>query len=133
MQFNNNPQSTKSYDFVREHNDAVNRIDFIEPKAQIKADYEPGTVTTVTQHDGSIMRLFKLDPAFDPHDRAKAMGFLRERHAAGEVVTGLLYLDEEPDDIHHHLNTVAAPLNRLGEKELCPGSAILADINDEYR
>jgi 2-oxoglutarate ferredoxin oxidoreductase subunit beta len=133
VQFNNNPQSTKSYEFVREHNEAVNRLDFIEPRAEITADYEPGTVTTVTQHDGSILRLSKLDPAYDPHDKARAMGYLQERHAAGEVVTGLLYIEENPGDLHHHLNTVDVPLNGLGERELCPGSAKLAAFNDEYR
>jgi 2-oxoglutarate ferredoxin oxidoreductase subunit beta len=133
VQFNNNPQSTKSYDFVREHNDAVNRIDFIEPKAQITADYEPGTVTTITQHDGSIMTLSKIDRDYDPRDRAKAMAYLQERHAKGEVVTGLLYFEETAEDLHQHLATVAAPLNALNAKELCPGSAKLAEINDEYR
>jgi 2-oxoglutarate ferredoxin oxidoreductase subunit beta len=133
VQFNNNPQSTKSYDFVREHNDAVNRIDFIEPKAQIPADYEPGTVTTITQHDGSIMTLSKIDRDYDPRDRAKAMAYLQERHAKGEVVTGLLYFEETAEDLHQHLATVAAPLNALNAKELCPGSAKLAEINDEYR
>jgi 2-oxoglutarate ferredoxin oxidoreductase subunit beta len=133
VQFNNNPQSTKSYDFVREHNDAVNMIDFIVPRAEIKADYEPGTVTEVKQHDGSVLRLNKLDPAYDPHDRSKAMAYLQERHAHGEVVTGLLYIEENADDLHHHLNTVKTPLNKLNEKALCPGSAKLAALNDEYR
>ena len=133
VQFNNNPQSTKSYEFVREHNDAVNRIDFMIPRDEIKVDYEPGSVTTITQHDGSILKLSKIDPAYDPHDKAKAMAYLQERHARGEVVTGLLYLEDDAEDIHRHLNTVATPLNRLGEKELCPGSAKLAAVNDEYR
>ncbi|MBS0275964.1 MAG: 2-oxoacid:ferredoxin oxidoreductase subunit beta [Proteobacteria bacterium] len=133
VQFNNNPQSTKSYDFVREHNDAVNMIDFIVPRAEIRADYEPGTITEVKQHDGSILRLNKLDPAYDPHDRAKAMAYLQERHAHGEVVTGLLYIEENADDLHHHLNTAKTPLNKLGEKALCPGSAKLAALNEEYR
>jgi 2-oxoglutarate ferredoxin oxidoreductase subunit beta len=133
VQFNNTPQSTKSYDFVREHNDAVNMIDFIVPRAEIKADYEPGTVTEVKQHDGSVLRLNKLDPSYDPHNRAKAMAYLQERHAAGEVVTGLLYIEEDADDLHHHLNTAKTPLNQLGEKALCPGSAKLAALNEEYR
>ncbi|HKD21320.1 MAG TPA: 2-oxoacid:ferredoxin oxidoreductase subunit beta [Rhizomicrobium sp.] len=133
VQFNNNPQSTKSYEFVREHNDAVNRLDFMVPRAEIKADYEPGTVTTIVQHDGSVLKLSKIDPDYDPHDKAKAMAYLQERHARGEVVTGLLYIEENPGDIHHHLNTVERPLNTLNEKDLCPGSAKLAEINDEYR
>src|SRR6187401_2351334 len=51
--FNNHPGSTKSYDYVREHNEAVNFLDFISPREEITADYEPGSVTTITQHDGS--------------------------------------------------------------------------------
>jgi len=133
VQFNNSPDSTKSYDFVREHNEAVNRIDFIVPRAEIKVDYAPGTVEEVTQHDGSVIRLSKLAAEYDPHDRVKAMTYLQERHAAGEVVTGLLYLEKEPQDLHAHLNTTATPLNALGEKDLCPGAGKLAAINDEYR
>jgi 2-oxoglutarate ferredoxin oxidoreductase subunit beta len=133
VQFNNNPDSTKSYDFVREHNEAVNRIDFVVPRAEITVDYAPGSVETVRQHDGSLIRLAKLDPDYDPHDRADAMAFLQERAAAGEVVTGLLYIDNEPKDLHAHLNTVAAPLNALGEADLCPGSKALDAINAGYR
>src|SRR4030095_9702445 len=58
--FNNHPGSTKSFDYVREHNEAVNAIEFIEGKAEIKADYEPGTATLVRQHDGSYLKLRKL-------------------------------------------------------------------------
>jgi 2-oxoglutarate ferredoxin oxidoreductase subunit beta len=133
VQFNNSPDSTKSYDFVREHNDAVNRIDFIVPREEIRVDYEPGTVETVRQHDGSLIRLSKLREDYDPHDRAGAMAYLQERAKAGEVVTGLLYIDNEPKDLHAHLNTVTAPLNALGETELCPGSKALDAINAGYR
>ncbi len=133
VQFNNNPASTKSYDFVREHNEAVNRLDFIEPRAQITVDYEPGTVEIVTQHDGSQLKLSKLHGSYDARDRVAAMTYLQEHHAKGEVVTGLLYLDPEPEDLHAHLNTIATPLNTLGEKELCPGAKKLADVNESYR
>jgi len=133
VQFNNNPASTKSYDFVREHNDAVNRIDFIVPREEIRVDFAPGTVTTVTQHDGSVLRLAKLHPDYDPHDRAAAMAYLQHHAAQGNVVTGLLYIEEEAQDIHAHLNTVTTPLNALGEKDLCPGSRALEALNEDYR
>jgi 2-oxoglutarate ferredoxin oxidoreductase subunit beta len=133
VQFNNNPQSTKSYDFVREHNDAVNRIDFMVPRAPISVDFEPGTVTTVTQHDGSVLRLAKLHPDYDPHDRAGAMAYLQHHAAQGNVVTGLLYIENDAQDIHEHLKTVKAPLNSLVEKDLCPGSKAMDAINDDYR
>jgi len=118
---------------VREHNEAVNRLDFITPRETISVDYAPGTVETVTQHDGSVLKLAKLRADYDPHDRIAALSYLQARHAAGEIVTGLLFIDPEPEDIHAHLNTVAAPLNRLGETELCPGSAALDKINLSYR
>src|SRR5512145_3358012 len=58
--FNNHPGSTKSYDYVREHNEAVNRLDVMMPREAITADYEPGALTEVVQHDGSVLRLRKL-------------------------------------------------------------------------
>ncbi len=133
VQFNNNPQSTKSYDFVRAHNEAVNRIDVIESKAEITVDYAPGEVVTVHQHDGSLLKLSKLQADYDPRDRAKAMAYLQEHHARGEVVTGLLFLDPEAEDLHAALGTTKLPLNQLGERELCPGSKALAAVNDSYR
>src|SRR6202008_4288750 len=51
--FNNHPGSTKCFDFVRAHNEAVTRLDFMTPREEITVDYEPGTVETVTLHDGS--------------------------------------------------------------------------------
>jgi 2-oxoglutarate ferredoxin oxidoreductase subunit beta len=125
--------STKSFDYVREHNEAVNRLDMITPRETINVDYEPGTVETVTQHDGSVLKLAKLHADYDPHDRIAALRYLQERHAAGEVVTGLLFIDPEPEDIHAHLKTVATPLNKLHEGELCPGAAVLENINLSYR
>ena len=37
------------------------------------------------------------------------------------------------EDMHTHLKTVTTPLNRLGEEDLCPGSAALAEVNAGYR
>jgi 2-oxoglutarate ferredoxin oxidoreductase subunit beta len=131
--FNNHPGSTKSFDYVREHNEAVNRLDIMPPRAEITADYAPGTMETVAQHDGSILHLRKLAANYDPHDRIAAMTYLQQRQAAGEVVTGLLYVDPEPVDLHAGLNTVAAPMNALGERELCPGAGALAKVNAALR
>ena len=131
--FNNHPGSTKSYDYVREHNEAVNRLDFITGREEITTEYAPGTVVTVTQHDGSMLRLRKLHPEYDPTDRLKAMDYIQQRHAKGEVVTGLLYVDPNSSDLHEHLNTVETPLNRLSERDLCPGSVALEKINASLR
>jgi len=131
--FNNHEGSTKSFDFVREHNEAVNRLDVIMGRAEITADYAPGTVETVTQHDGSVLRLRKLAADYDPTDRVAAMTYLQERHAAGEIITGLLYVDPDSRDLHDHLDTVAQPLNALGEAALCPGAAALDKLNASLR
>ncbi len=131
--FNNHPGSTKSFDHVREHNHSVNRLDVIEAREEITTDYAPGTATDVTQHDGSVLRLFKLEDAYDPGDRLAALAYLQSRQAAGEVVTGLLYVDGQAEDLHGRLGTVETPLNRLGEAELCPGGAEIDAINARLR
>jgi 2-oxoglutarate ferredoxin oxidoreductase subunit beta len=131
--FNNHAGSTKSFDFVRAHNEAVNRLDYMDPREPITVDYAPGTVSEVTLHDGSMLRLAKLHPEYDPHDRIGAMTYMQSRAAAGELVTGLIYMDPKPKDMHAMLNTVDSPLNRLSEKELCPGSAALEKINASLR
>src|SRR5438034_2637977 len=58
--FNNHAGSTKSFDYVREHNEAVNRLDFITGRAPITITHEPGTVEVVEQHDGSKLVLKKV-------------------------------------------------------------------------
>jgi 2-oxoglutarate ferredoxin oxidoreductase subunit beta len=131
--FNNHPGSTKSYDYVREHNEAVNRLDFIEGREEITAHYAPGEVIEVTQHDGSVLRLRKLAADYDPTDRIRVMNYLQERAAAGEIVTGLLYVKPDSRELHDYLETVDTPLNRLGERELCPGSVALERINASLR
>jgi 2-oxoglutarate ferredoxin oxidoreductase subunit beta len=131
--FNNHAGSTKSFDYVREHNEAVNRLDFITGRATIKVDYAPGSVEVVEQHDGTTLALRKIDSEYDVHDRVAAMSFLQDHAAKGQIVTGLLYVAPESEDLHGHLNTVDAPLNTLGERELCPGSAALDKINASLR
>jgi 2-oxoglutarate ferredoxin oxidoreductase subunit beta len=131
--FNNHAGSTKSFDYVREHNEAVNRLDFITGRAPIKVDYAPGSVEMVEQHDGTTLALRKLDAEYDVHDRLAAMTFIQHHAAQGQIVTGLLYVEDEAEDLHGHLNTIEAPLNTLGEKELCPGSAALDKINASLR
>ena len=131
--FNNHAGSTKSFDFVREHNEAVNRLDFMASRMPIEIKYDPGTVEIVEQHDGSKLALRKLDADYDPTDRTAALGFLQHHAAKGQIVTGLLFVEAESEDLHAHLRTVPAPLNTLGETELCPGQAALEKFNASLR
>ncbi|CAB1370714.1 2-oxoacid:ferredoxin oxidoreductase subunit beta [Denitratisoma oestradiolicum] len=131
--FNNHAGSTKSYDYVREHNDALNRLDVFFGRDEITTQYEPGSTVEVAQHDGSILRLHKLHDSYAPTDRLHAMRYLEERKALGEIVTGLLYVDQAPSTLHDHLKTVDVPLNKLGAKVLSPGRSKLEEINASLR
>jgi 2-oxoglutarate ferredoxin oxidoreductase subunit beta len=131
--FNNHDGSTKSFDYVRAHNEAVNRLDVIIGRDQIETAYEPGTAIEVTQHDGTVLHLRKLAAEHDPTDRVSAMNYLQERKAAGEIVTGLIFVDPEPDDMHGHLGTIPGPLNALEDGDLCPGAATLERVNAGLR
>jgi 2-oxoglutarate ferredoxin oxidoreductase subunit beta len=131
--FNNHAGSTKSYDYIREHNEAVNRLDFWPSREAITADYPDGSVIEVVQHDGSVIKLRKLEADYDPSDRINATTHIAQAAAKGEVLTGLLYVNPDSEDLHAHLNTYEAPFNRLGEKDLCPGAGMLEKINAALR
>ncbi len=131
--FNNHPGSHKSFDYVREHNEVVNYLDVIVGREEIAVEYEPGTVEIVHQHDGSLLRLRKIAAEYDVHDRIAAMTWQQQRGAAGEIATGLLYVDPDPEDLHRHLNTVETPFNALGEDTLVPGAAALERLNASLR
>src|SRR5437764_915818 len=131
--FNNHAGSTKSYEYVREHNEAVNRLDFWPSREAITVDYAEGAVIEVPQHDGSVIKLRKLASDYDPSDKVNAITHIARASEKGEVLTGLLYLSPDAEDLHAHLNTHEAPFNKLGEKDLCPGSAMLDKINAALR
>ncbi|MCA0239807.1 MAG: 2-oxoacid:ferredoxin oxidoreductase subunit beta [Proteobacteria bacterium] len=131
--FNNHAGSTRSYDYVRDHNEAVARIDFIDLAAELQAAPAPGEVLELPQADGSTMRLRKLHEGYDATDRRAAMNLVHQLAAEGEIATGLLYVDPQAVDLHAALNTVAKPLNTLGAAELCPGAEALSRINAGLR
>jgi 2-oxoglutarate ferredoxin oxidoreductase subunit beta len=131
--FNNHAGSTKSYDYVRGHNEAVNRIDFIRLADEIQAEPGPGELLTLPQADGSVLRLRKLRDDHDPGDRAAALQHVVAQQARGELLTGLLYVDREAEDLHAMLQTSQTPLNRLDAPALCPGTKALDRINAGLR
>ena len=131
--FNNHPGSTKSYDYVREHNESVNRLDFWPNREAITVDYSAGGVIEVTQHDGSVLKLRKLDQSYNPGDKINAISHIARAAEQGEVLTGLLYIAHDAEDLHAHLNTFPTAFNTLGAKELCPGSGMLERINSGLR
>ena len=131
--FNDHEGSTKSYAYTREHNVEIVTADFIPPAAEITAEYAAGSVRSVAMHDGSVVRLRKVAEDYDPTDRDRAYAHIRERQAAGEVVTGLLYISEESRDLHEQNNTVPAALTTLPHEQLCPGNAELQKLQQRFR
>ena len=129
--FNNHNGSTKSYGYVRSHMESIS--DLIPLHDGIEVDYAPGALEEVAMPDGSSLRLRKLDGSFDPRDRLAAMDVLARKTEQGEIVTGLLYLDDDPSDCHEILDTVETPLAGLDETTLCPGGDQLARINAAFR
>jgi 2-oxoglutarate ferredoxin oxidoreductase subunit beta len=131
--FNNNPGSTKSYEFVREHTEATGTMDFVPMRQEITAQYQPGTSTEVTMHDGSVLHLHKVAEELDPFDRNSAANMLASYREQGKILTGLIYMDRTAPELHEVLDTVHKPLNTLAESELCPGSRVLENINASLR
>ena len=131
--FNNNPGSTKSYDYVREHMEATATVDFVPIMKEITTAYEAGSVQDLQMHDGSVIRLHKLANDWEPTDRLSAINAMQNAKTGGEILTGLLYIDPDSGDLHQLLETSDKPLNTLTEKELCPGSEALKSINAGLR
>lgn len=131
--FNNNEGSTKSYDYVREHIEATATIDFVPIKREIKTTYEEGSTQSIKMHDGSIINLKKLAKDWNPSDRFSAINAVQNAKSKDEILTGLLYLNPDAQNFHGLLQTSEKPLNSLGERELCPGSEVLKEINDSFR
>jgi len=131
--FNNNPGSTKSYDYVREHIEATATTDFVPEKKEIKTSYEKGTGTDIKMHDGTFIRLEKLAANRDPYDRLAAMNALQNSRNKSEILTGLLYVEPQSTDLHHTIQTSDRALNSLEQHELCPGAMALADFNQGFR
>lgn len=126
--FNNNPGSTKSYDYVREHNEALSTMDFIPIREEITTSYDHTKVKMVQMHDGSHIKLHKVNPHWNPEDKISVINAMHQARVKNEILTGLLYIDNESVELNDLLNVTPTPLNHLTEKELVPAPGILEDI-----
>ena len=131
--FNDHDGSTKSYAYTREHNVEIVQADFVPPAREITADYEAGSLRNVMMHDGSWVRLRKVADDYDPRDRDSAYGYIRDKQRHGEIVTGLLYIAGDSQDLHDQNSTVPVPLTQLPHELLCPGDAELQKLQQRFR
>ena len=131
--FNDHNGSTKSYLYTRKHEARATEADFVPPASEILASISQNGVTSVSMHDGSVIHFRSLPAGYDPTDRQKVMSYLQERQNNGEIVTGLLFADETVEDLHEMNNTCDGPLGQLPYDKLCPGSAALETLLEEFR
>jgi 2-oxoglutarate/2-oxoacid ferredoxin oxidoreductase subunit beta len=118
--FNDHDGSTKSYSWVKEHDDQIQDVTFIPFFEEITVDYEPGSTTDVELHDGSHLMLKKVGGDHDPTDRLGAIRLVEESRDAGHLITGLLYVNEQEEDFATREHLPAGPLRSLTESELRP-------------
>ncbi|MBV9504319.1 MAG: 2-oxoacid:ferredoxin oxidoreductase subunit beta [Acidobacteriia bacterium] len=131
--FNDHEGSTKSYMHVRKQARAATEADFVEPSAEILANIGENGAVSVKMHDGSIVAFRAVPPDYDPTDRERVFAYLHERQAKGEIVTGLLYIDETDPDLHEMNQTPDVALTSIPYEKLCPGAAALAELQEDYR
>jgi len=131
--FNDHEGSTKSYAHTREFHHHVVHIDYVAPAEEIRAAYEEGAAMPVELHDGSRIILRKVDDGYDPTSRASAFGYLRKHFNEGEIVTGLLYIDKEREEMHDLMGNVDRPMSDLPMEILHPGKEGLKKILANYR
>jgi 2-oxoglutarate ferredoxin oxidoreductase subunit beta len=130
--FNDHEGSTKSYLHTRRHQHPVAPVDFVPVRREIAAPEASDGTTTVTMHDGSVVRFRGVEEEYDPTDRDAAYARVRRLQAAGEVATGLLYIDGGAPDMHQLNGTVDEPLAEIPFERLCPGGAALAELQKEF-
>ena len=131
--FNDHEGSTKSYKYVLDHEEPLHEVDFVPVFENISVEYDPGTAFEVTMHDGSHLRLRKLEEEYDPTDKIQAVTRLMEAHAKGEVLTGVFYINAKAPTFIDMLNVTDQPLATLPESATRPSREALEQCMEELR
>jgi len=131
--FNDHEGSTKSYKYVKDHEETLQEISFVPHFEEIDVEYDAGSTVSVTMHDGSHLQLRKLEEDYDPTDRIRAIERLIRAHDAGEVLTGLFYVNTKAPTLLEMLNMTDAPLATLPEALTRPGREALEAAMEELR
>ncbi len=133
VSFNDHKGSTKSYAHTYQYYHKAVHADYVPPSEEIKAAYDAGDTLSVELHDGGSINLRKLDKDYDPLDRPSAMEKIMRANQAGEILTGLFYIDEKRPDLRTLKKMEARPLNSIPYKELNPGARALKALQKEFR
>ena len=131
--FNDHEGSTKSYKYMKDHEEPLQDISFVPAFEEINVDYDPGATVNVTMHDGSQLRLRKLEEDYDPTDKINAIKRLGEAHDNNEVLTGMFYINTKAPNFIEMLNVTDEPLATLPESVTRPGREVLEQVMEELR
>jgi len=131
--FNDHEGSTKSYKYMKDHEEPLQDISFVPAFEEIDVDYDPGTTTEVTMHDGSRLRLRKLEEEYNPTHKVSAIKRLMEAHEKGEVLTGVFYVNTKAPNFIEMLNVTDQPLATLPESVVRPGREVLEQVMEELK
>jgi 2-oxoglutarate ferredoxin oxidoreductase subunit beta len=131
--FNDHEGSTKSYKYVKDHEESLQEVSFVPHFEEIAVDYDAGSTLDVTMHDGSHLRLRKLEETYDPTSRLNALTRLTEAHERGEVLTGVFYVNPEAPSFLDMLNMTDQPLATLPDSVTRPGREVLEAAMAELR
>ena len=129
--FNNQDNAFHSYTWSKDHEAPLHEISYVPKFSEIilQEEFEEGTVREVTMHDGSLVKLKKLEHDYDPTSRWHALKMLEEAQHDDCLVTGLIYIETGRPALTDMYNLVDSPLNRLTEPDLRPARQTLANIN----
>jgi 2-oxoglutarate/2-oxoacid ferredoxin oxidoreductase subunit beta len=125
--------STKSYAYVKEHDQPLHGIDFVPYYEDITVDYEPGTTREVTMPDGSHLYLKKLGEDYDPTNREGALATLYAAGHERKLLTGLLFVDAASRPYDEELELVDTALASLPMEAVRPPKATLDLVMERYR
>ena len=130
--FNDHPESTKSYAYMKEHDFPLQELGFVPSFEEIQVDYNPGEARNVKLHDGSHLILKKLKEDYDPTSRLNALKTIDAAKQENHVLTGLVYYNQDIPSHAKLLSLPDKPLKDFTEKELRPTKeefeAILKDL-----
>jgi 2-oxoglutarate ferredoxin oxidoreductase subunit beta len=131
--FNDHPGSTKSYSYMKEHEAMLHELDYVPFFEEISVDIPEGEVRDVQLHDGSHLRIRKLNRDYDPTNRAAALAMLEEAEAKSEVLTGVLYVNTNKPTFLELLNLSDDPIATLPQAKVRPGKDVLDQVMEELR
>jgi 2-oxoglutarate ferredoxin oxidoreductase subunit beta len=131
--FNDHEGSTKSYSYMKDHDEPLHEINYVPAFEEISVEYDEGTVQEVPLFDGSKLRLRKLARDYDPTSRIEAVNLLHDAQNAGEVLTGILYVDSDAPTFMDLLKMVDEPLAHLPLGRTRPSREALETAMEELR